>query len=177
MDGAYDDRDGKIWMDGELVEWRDANVHVLTHALHYASSVFEGERCYNGKIFLSRKHSERLHYSASCLDFEIPYTVDQIEAAKALGLSGRHIMLYIVLPQALRAVIPAIVGQFISLFEDGRVGWRSLFGRFFFRFLPFPDSEAVNSGLLSLLGSIEVSIVLREFVQHLTSLAHLTETG
>ena len=52
MTAAYDDRDGKIWMDGELVEWRDANVHVLTHALHYASSVFEGERCYNGKIFL-----------------------------------------------------------------------------------------------------------------------------
>ena len=82
MAGAYDDRDGKIWMDGKLVEWRDANVHLLTHAMHYASSVFEGERAYNGKIFESRKHSERLHYSASCIDFEIPFTVDQIEAAK-----------------------------------------------------------------------------------------------
>ncbi|WP_425071875.1 branched-chain amino acid aminotransferase [Sagittula sp. S175] len=81
-DGAYDDRDGKIWLDGKLVEWRSAQVHVLTHGLHYASSVFEGERAYNGKIFLSRKHSERLHFSASCLDFEIPFTVDQIEAAK-----------------------------------------------------------------------------------------------
>ena len=79
---GYDDRDGKIWMDGKLVEWRDANVHILTHGLHYASSVFEGERCYNGKIFESRKHSERLHYSAGQLDFEIPYTVDEIEAAK-----------------------------------------------------------------------------------------------
>ncbi len=49
MAGAYDDRDGKIWMDGALVEWRDAKVHILTHALHYASSVFEGERCYNGQ--------------------------------------------------------------------------------------------------------------------------------
>ena len=82
MAGAYDDRDGKIWMDGKLVEWRDANVHILTHAMHYASSVFEGERAYNGKIFESRKHSERLHYSASCIDFEIPFTVDEIEAAK-----------------------------------------------------------------------------------------------
>ena len=82
MDGAYDDRDGKIWMDGKMVDWRDANVHILTHAMHYASSVFEGERCYNGKIFKSREHSERLRKSAQYLDFEIPYTVDEIEAAK-----------------------------------------------------------------------------------------------
>ena len=82
MAGSYDDRDGTIWFDGKMVPWRDANVHVLTHALHYASSVFEGERAYNGKIFESRKHSERLHFSAGQLDFEIPWTVDQIEAAK-----------------------------------------------------------------------------------------------
>jgi len=82
MAGAYDDRDGKIWMDGSLVDWRDANVHILTHALHYASSVFEGERCYNGTIFKSRLHSERLKRSANLLDFEIPYSVDEIEEAK-----------------------------------------------------------------------------------------------
>jgi branched-chain amino acid aminotransferase len=82
MDGAYDDRDGKIWMDGKMVDWREANVHILTHAMHYASSVFEGERCYNGKIFKGREHSERLRKSAEYLDFEIPYTVDEIEAAK-----------------------------------------------------------------------------------------------
>ncbi|SFT07755.1 branched chain amino acid aminotransferase apoenzyme [Sulfitobacter marinus] len=82
MDGAYDDRDGKIWMDGKMVDWRDANVHILTHAMHYASSVFEGERCYNGKIFKGPEHSERLRKSAQYLDFEIPYTVDEIEAAK-----------------------------------------------------------------------------------------------
>ena len=82
MGAGYDDRDGAIWMDGKLVPWRDANVHVLTHALHYASSVFEGERAYNGTIFRSRAHSERLHFSASQLDFEIPFTVDEIEAAK-----------------------------------------------------------------------------------------------
>ena len=82
MEGAYDDRDGKIWMDGKLVEWRDANVHLLTHGLHYASSVFEGERCYNGKIFKGVEHSERLKKSANWLDFEIPYSVEEIEAAK-----------------------------------------------------------------------------------------------
>ena len=79
---AYDDRDGFIWVDGKMVPWRDANVHVLTHALHYASSVFEGERCYNGRIFKSREHTERLHNSANLLDMEIPYSVDEIEAAK-----------------------------------------------------------------------------------------------
>jgi branched-chain amino acid aminotransferase len=85
---GYDDRDGKIWMDGNLVDWRSANVHVLTHAMHYASSVFEGERAYNGTIFLSRKHSERLHYSAGELDFQIPWTVDEIEAAKQAVLTA-----------------------------------------------------------------------------------------
>ncbi len=93
---GYDDRNGKIWMDGKLIGWRDANVHILTHAMHYASSVFEGERAYDGKIFKSREHSERLHYSAKQLDFEIPYTVDEIEAAKqeiltANGLSDAYV--------------------------------------------------------------------------------------
>ena len=78
----YDDRDGMIWMDGALVPWRDAKVHILTHALHYGSSVFEGERAYNGKIFESKKHSERLIKSANYLDMPIPYSVEEIEAAK-----------------------------------------------------------------------------------------------
>jgi len=82
MAGAYDDRDGKIWMDGKMVEWRDATVHILTHALHYASSVFEGERCYNGRIFKGVEHSQRLRRSAELLDMEIPFTVEEIEAAK-----------------------------------------------------------------------------------------------
>ena len=85
---GYSDRDGKIWMDGNLIDWRDANVHILTHAMHYASSVFEGERAYNGKIFKSREHSERLHFSARELDFEIPFTVDEIEAAKVEVLAA-----------------------------------------------------------------------------------------
>lgn len=87
---AYDDRDGYIWMDGEFVPWRDTKVHVLTHALHYASSVFEGERAYNGKIFRSLDHSRRLHNSARIMGFDIPYTVEQIEDVKreALAKSG-----------------------------------------------------------------------------------------
>jgi len=86
MSGGYDDRDGKIWFDGNFVDWRDANVHVLTHAMHYASSVFEGERAYNGKIFKSEEHSERFKKSANLIDFEIPYTVEEIENAKYQAL-------------------------------------------------------------------------------------------
>ncbi len=79
---AYHDRDGFIWMDGGFVPWREAKVHVLTHALHYASSVFEGERAYNGRIFRSHDHSIRLHHSASELGFTIPWSVDQLDAIK-----------------------------------------------------------------------------------------------
>jgi branched-chain amino acid aminotransferase len=85
---SYDDRDGMIWLDGQMVPWRGANVHILTHAMHYASAVFEGERAYGGKIFLSRDHSERLHFSANTLGMEIPYTVEEIEAAKAQVLAA-----------------------------------------------------------------------------------------
>lgn len=91
MAAGYDDRDGQIWIDGKLVPWRDAKVHILTHALHYASSVFEGERCYNGRIFRSRDHSERLRFSGKCLDFDIPYSVDQIEEAKAAVLKANNL--------------------------------------------------------------------------------------
>ena len=88
MESGYDDRDGKIWLDGHLIDWRDANVHVLTHAMHYASSVFEGERAYNGKIFKSREHSKRLIASAKLIDFDIPYSVDEIEQAKETALKA-----------------------------------------------------------------------------------------
>jgi branched-chain amino acid aminotransferase len=77
----FDDRDGLIWMDGEFIPWREAKTHVLTHALHYGSSVFEGERMYGGKIFKLREHSERLIRSAELLDFQIPYTAEEIDAA------------------------------------------------------------------------------------------------
>ncbi|MEV8468712.1 branched-chain amino acid aminotransferase [Fluviibacterium sp. DFM31] len=96
MAGGYDDRDGKIWLDGTLVPWRDAKVHILTHAMHYASSVFEGERAYGGKIFKSVAHSERLKRSAELIDFQVPWTVEQIEEAKyatmkANGLSDAYV--------------------------------------------------------------------------------------
>ena len=78
---TFDDRDGWIWLDGRLVPWREASVHVLTHALHYASSVFEGQRAYNGVIFKLNEHSERLHKSAEILGFEIPWSVEEIGAA------------------------------------------------------------------------------------------------
>ena len=78
---TFDDRDGFIWFDGELIPWREAQVHVLTHALHYASSVFEGQRAYNAVVFKLREHSERLRRSAELLGFELPWSVEQIEAA------------------------------------------------------------------------------------------------
>jgi branched-chain amino acid aminotransferase len=77
----FDDRDGWIWLDGAFVPWREAKVHVLTHALHYASCVFEGERMYDGEIFHLTEHTERLFKSASILDFAIPFSVSEINAA------------------------------------------------------------------------------------------------
>jgi len=86
----FDRMTGKIWYNGALVDWSEATLHVLSHGLHYASSVFEGERAYGGRIFKSREHTERLHASARELDFTIPYGVDEIEAAKAevLAVNG-----------------------------------------------------------------------------------------
>jgi branched-chain amino acid aminotransferase len=77
----FDQRDGVIWYNGEMVPWGDANLHVLSHALHYASSVFEGERVYGGEVFKLTEHSERLRNSAEILDFEIPYSVEEIDQA------------------------------------------------------------------------------------------------
>src|ERR1017187_1535390 len=84
---SYDRLEGVIWYDGKLVPWADANLHVLSHGLHYASAVFEGERAYGGAIFKSTQHSERLKESARILDFEVPWTVAEIDAAKALVLA------------------------------------------------------------------------------------------
>jgi branched-chain amino acid aminotransferase len=92
----FDDRDGQIWYDGVMVPWRDAKLHVLTHGLHYASGVFEGERAYSGNIFKLRAHTERLLASGRILGFEIPWTADEIDAAciavvKANGLEDAYI--------------------------------------------------------------------------------------
>ena len=98
-----DQRDGWIWFDGELKPWKDAKVHVLTHGLHYASSVFEGERAYGGEIFKSREHTERLIRSAATLDMKpFPYSVDEIEAAKQLVLEKNNLVDAYVRPVAWR---------------------------------------------------------------------------
>lgn len=91
MGVSFDNIDGVIWYDGKLVPWRDANVHLLTHGLHYASCVFEGERAYGGEVFRSTAHSQRLKNSARILDFEIPYSVAEIDAAKKLVLDSNKL--------------------------------------------------------------------------------------
>jgi branched-chain amino acid aminotransferase len=87
----FDDRDGQIWYDGVMVPWREAKLHVLSHGLHYASGVFEGERAYSGNIFKLRAHTDRLINSARILGFEIPYSADQIDAAckQVLAANGQ----------------------------------------------------------------------------------------
>jgi len=92
----FDDRDGKIWFNGKLVDWRDAKIHVLSHALHYASCVFEGQRAYGGKVFKLTEHSERLCKSAEILDFKVPYSVEEInkaayEVLEANGLKDAYL--------------------------------------------------------------------------------------
>jgi len=92
----FDQLDGDIWYNGEFVEWKNANVHVLTHGLHYASAVFEGARAYGGEIFKLSQHSKRLHKSAEYLGFEIPWTVGEIDEAciatlKRQGLGNAYI--------------------------------------------------------------------------------------
>lgn len=98
----FDDRDGFIWMDGKLVPWRDAKFHMLTHGLHYASAVFEGERCYSGHIYACREHSDRLRNSAKLLDFEVPFTSEELDAAKYATLKANNLTEAYVRPIAWR---------------------------------------------------------------------------
>lgn len=102
MANDFSDRDGLIWMDGEIVPWRDAKVHVLTHGLHYASSVFEGERAYNGKIFLMHEHSERFIRSAELIDMPMSMSADEIDAAKMKILKENNLSDAYVRPVAWR---------------------------------------------------------------------------
>jgi branched-chain amino acid aminotransferase len=92
----FDQLDGVIWMNGEFVPWKDAKVHVLTHGLHYASAVFEGERAYGGRVFKLTEHNQRLHDSAAIMGFKIPYTVAELDAAtmetlKRQGFSDAYV--------------------------------------------------------------------------------------
>jgi branched-chain amino acid aminotransferase len=98
----FDQRDGFIWMNGDLVAWRDAKLHVLSHGLHYASCVFEGERAYGGRIFKSTEHSERFRNSARVLDFEIPYSVADLDAIKQAVVNVNHFSSCYVRPVAWR---------------------------------------------------------------------------
>ncbi len=93
---GYDQREGVIWFNGELIPWDDARVHLLTHALHYGSAVFEGMRAYDGEIFKLTEHNQRLHTSAEILDFEVPYSVAELDKAardvvRANNLSDAYI--------------------------------------------------------------------------------------
>jgi len=88
----FDDRDGFIWLDGKLVPWRDAKIHVLTHALHYASAVFEGERVYAGNIFKLTEHTERLFKSGRILGFEVPWSAAQIDEACRQVVAANNIV-------------------------------------------------------------------------------------
>src|SRR6202030_2605844 len=98
----FDQRDGFIWMNGNLVAWKEATLHVLSHGLHYASCVFEGERAYGGRIFKSAEHSERFRTSAELLDFEIPYSVAELDKAKQLVVDKNNLANCYVRPIAWR---------------------------------------------------------------------------
>jgi branched-chain amino acid aminotransferase len=92
----FDQRDGSLWYDGKLIPWKDAKTHVLTHGLHYGSSVFEGERIYNGKIYKLKEHTARLFFSAEELGMKIPFTQDEISAgciaaAEAQGIKDGYL--------------------------------------------------------------------------------------
>ena len=86
----YDKRSGKIWFNGTPIDWSEVKIHVLSHGLHYASCVFEGERVYDGEIFKLEEHTERLFHSASRMGFKIPYTQDLLNKAK-LKANKKHI--------------------------------------------------------------------------------------
>ena len=102
MSLSIDDRDGFIWLDGELTAWRDARIHVLTHALHYGSAVFEGERIYEGRVFRLAAHSQRLINSAGLLDYELPWTMQQIEGATRAVVKANNLQSGYIRPIAWR---------------------------------------------------------------------------
>ena len=115
----FDDRDGWIWLDGQFVPWREATVHVLTHGLHYASAVFEGERMYGGEIFELTAHTERLFKSAEILDFEIPFTVAQIDQACKDTCAKNGLTDAYVRPIAWRGYVAEATGANVFFVKDG----------------------------------------------------------
>lgn len=125
----FDQRDGFIWMNGKILPWQDAKLHVLSHGLHYGSCVFEGERAYGGVIFKSREHTERFHNSARLLDFDIPYSVDEIEAAKKLVIEKNGMQSCYVRPVAWRgSEMMAVAAQHSTIHVAIAVwDWPSMF--------------------------------------------------
>ena len=87
----FDKREGKIWYNNELVDWQDVKFHVLSHGLHYASCVFEGLRVYDGEIFKLDEHTKRLFYSASRMDIQIPFSIDEINLATKKIVSAQKV--------------------------------------------------------------------------------------
>ena len=126
----FDQRDGFIWMNGNLVAWKEATLHVLSHGLHYASCVFEGERAYGGRIFKSAEHSERFRTSAELLDFEIPYSVAELDKAKQLVVDKNNLANCYVRPIAWRgSETMAVAAQNSTINVAIAVwDWPSMFG-------------------------------------------------
>ena len=126
----FDDRDGWLWLDGSLIPWRDARLHVLSHGLHYASAVFEGQRAYAGHIFRLRDHTERLINSGRILSFEIPYTAEAIDAASQAVLQANGLTDGYVRPIAWRGseqLAVSATGTSVHL-AIGAWPWPSYFG-------------------------------------------------
>lgn len=126
----FDDRDGWLWLDGSLIPWRDARLHVLSHGLHYASAVFEGERAYAGNIFRLRDHTDRLINSGRVLSFEIPYSAEQIDAASQAVLEANGLTDGYVRPIAWRGseqLAVSATGTSVHL-AIGAWPWPSYFG-------------------------------------------------
>src|SRR5258708_1170812 len=109
----FDQRDGSLWLDGKIVPWQDAKIHVLTHGLHFASCVFEGERIYSGRIFKLEEHTKRLFNSAKILGINIPYTEDEINRACYKAAEVQSIVDGYVRPVAFRgaATMPTVSAQ------------------------------------------------------------------
>jgi branched-chain amino acid aminotransferase len=126
----FDQRDGFIWMNGNLVAWKEATLHVLSHGLHYASCVFEGERAYGGRIYKSAEHSQRFRTSAELLDFEIPYSVAELDKAKQLVVDKNNLPNCYVRPIAWRgSEMMAVAAQNSTINVAIAVwDWPSMFG-------------------------------------------------
>lgn len=135
---TFDDRDGFIWHDGELVAWRDARVHVLTHAMHYASAVFEGLRCYDGRVFALEAHCERLINSALLLGFTLPWSREQIVAAVEATVAANHLIDCYVRPIAWRGSEQMGIAAQVTKPHLAIAAWE--WGAYF-------GEEALNKGL------------------------------